>query len=106
MEDGDYTLEIRDSSGGVKSVTFRSSKSRAVPVLDPQKCSSCVTLSNNNLTATHTGGTNACSTVAARDGYQTGRHSWNVHLSTTFVGIWAMGFGVITPHRHKTTTHH
>ena len=96
MEDGDYTLEIRDSSGGVKSVAFRSSKSRAVPVLDPQKCSSRITLSNNNLTATHTGGKN-CSTVAARDGYQTGRHSWNVHLSTTVVRGWAMGFGVITP---------
>ena len=97
MEDGDYTLEIRDSSGGVKSVTFCSSKSRPVPVLDPQKCSSDITLSNNNLTATHTGGNNAYSTVAARDGYQTGRHSWNVRLSAASIGSIAMGFGVISP---------
>ena len=97
MEEGDYTLEIRDSSGGVKSVAFRSSKSCAVPVLDPQKCSSDVTLSNNNLTATHTGSDRTCRTVAARDGYQTGRHSWNVRLSTSLAKGSLMGFGVITP---------
>ena len=96
IEEGDHTLEVRDSSGRVKSVTF-TSQTHAVPVLDPRKCSSLITLSTNSTTATHTGTFWTYCTVAAQDGYNSGRHSWNVRISTAFVRGYGMGFGVITP---------
>ena len=93
MEEGAYTLEIRDSADRVKSVKFTSAQSRIV-ALDPQKCSHLVTVSNNNMTATHTG-TEDCSVgVAAVHGYTTGQHSWNVRVCKGRVRRRGLAIGV------------
>ena len=79
MEEGNYTLEIRDYADRVKSVTFTSAKPGHI-VLDPQKCSSNITLSKDNLRATYTGAEDARVSVASQDGYTAGKHSWNVRV--------------------------
>ena len=92
-ENGNHTLEIRDRVNRVKSVPFTSTKSPAV-VLDPRKCSNRITLGNRKRTATHTSGNSTLSSVAAREGYTTGRHSWNVRLSNAKANGSPVGFGV------------
>ena len=93
MEEGNYTLEIRDYADRVKSVTFPSAKPGHI-VLDPQKCSSNITLSNDNLTATYTGAEDARVSVASQDGYTTGKHSWNVRVCNGNAGGYCLAFGV------------
>ena len=93
MEEGVYTLEIRDSADRVKSVKFTSAQPRAV-ALDPQKCSRLVTVSNNKMTATHTGTEDGYVGVAALHGYTTGKHSWNVRVCKGTVRGRVLAIGV------------
>ena len=94
MEEGVYTLEIRDSADRVKSMKFTSAQSRAV-ALDPRKCSHQVTVSNNNMAATHTGGwEEGWGGVAAVHGYTTGKHSWNVRVCKGRVRRRGLAIGV------------
>ena len=93
LEEGEYTLELRDSADRIKSVTFTSR--RRVVVLDPRKCSAGITLSDNNLMATQTGLHRTAASVAARDGYTMGCHSWNVRIPNANAGGLAVGFGVV-----------
>ena len=92
-EVGPHSLEIGDAAGGVKSVHFECVSAHLI--LDPEKCSHRITMSDNNHVATHTGddGYHSAS-VAASQGYTTGRHSWNVKLHNAFAGGSVMYFGV------------
>ena len=93
MEEGIYTLEIRDSADRVKSMKFTSAQSRPV-ALDPRKCSRPVTVSNNNMTATHTGTEDCWGGVVAVHGYTTGKHSWNVRVCQGKVRGYGLAIGV------------
>ena len=74
-EVGDHKLEIRHADGKVKLATFNCQPALR---LDPEKCTSGITLSAKNQVATHTGKSRLYYTVAADVGYTTGSHSWNV----------------------------
>ena len=91
-EVGRHSLEIGDTVGNVKSVCFECLSAELD--LDPRKCSHRITLSDNNRVATYTGDYNSWASVAASQGYTTGRHSWNVKLHNAFAGNSAMLFGV------------
>ena len=76
---GQHSLQVQ-SSGRAKTVNFSACDP---PVLrfDPQKCSSLITLSNDNRTARHTGQRAGYSTVTTAVGYTRGRHVWNVRFT-------------------------
>ena len=93
MEEGVYKLEIRNSTDRPKSVKFTSPKSRVVAI-DPRKCSPGITLSNNNMTATKTCTDDDWRSAVARDGYTTGKHSWNVRICNTTFGLSTPALGV------------
>ena len=91
-EIGQHTLQVQ-SSGRTKTVNFSACDP---PVLrfDPQKCSSVITLSNDNRIALHTGQTDASGTVTTAVGYTRGRHEWNVRFTRTNVEGWSLSAGV------------
>ena len=84
-EIGQHSLQVQ-SSGRAKTVNF----SACYPVLrcDPQKCSSVITLSNDNRTARHTGQDDGYGTVTTAVGYTRGRHEWNVRFTRPNPGGW------------------
>ena len=81
---GQHSLQLQ-SSGRTKTVNFSACNP---PVLrcDPQKCSSVITLSNDNRTARHTGQSWGAGTVTTAVGYTRGRHVWNVRFTRTNAG--------------------
>ena len=81
---GQHSLQLQ-SSGRTKTVNFSACNP---PVLrcDPQKCSSVITLSNDNRTARHTGQSWGAGTVTTAVGYTRGRHVWNVRFTQTNAG--------------------
>ena len=83
-EIGQHSLQVQ-SSGRTKTVNFSVCDP---PVLrcDPQKCSSVITLSNDNRTARHTGQYSGYGTVTTAIGYTCGRHVWNVRFTQTKAG--------------------
>ena len=91
MEIGRYTLQIRDNADKEKIVSFGFTSAKSPGVLDPLRCSSNITLSNNNMTATCIGTSGIVrASVVAQDGHTTGVHSWKVRLS----GGYNLAFGV------------
>ena len=89
---GQHSLQVQ-SSGRAKTVNFSSCDP---PVLrcDPQKCSSVITLSNDNRTARHTGQSYGYGTVTTAVGYTRGRHVWNVRFTQTKAGGFNLSAGV------------
>ena len=94
-EIGQHSLQIQ-SSWQTKTINF----SAYDPVLrcDPHKCSSVITLSNDNRTARHTGRRNGHGTVTTAVGYTRGRHEWNVRFTHPHklghLRDWALAAGV------------
>ena len=84
-EIGQHSLQVQ-SSGRTKTVNF-SACDPLVLRCDPQKCSSVITLSNDNRTARHTGQSDhygqrmRSGTVTTAVGYTRGRHVWNVRFT-------------------------
>ena len=91
-EIGQHSLQVQ-SSGRTKTVNFSACDP---PVLrcDPQKCSSVITLSNDNRTARHTGQNNGYGTVTTAVGYTRGRHEWNVRFTRPNAGRSMLSAGV------------
>ena len=91
-EIGQHSLQVQ-SSGRTKTVNFSACDP---PVLrfDPQKCSSVITLSNDNRTARHTGQGHGLGTVTTAVGYIRGRHEWNVRFTQTKAGNHILSAGV------------
>ena len=85
-EIGQHSLQVQ-SSGLTKTVNFSACDP---PVLrcDPQKCSSLITLSNDNRTARHTRQRFFYGTVTTAVGYTHGRHVWNVRFTRINAGGW------------------
>ena len=81
-EIGQHSLQVQ-SSGRTKTVNFSACDPGPVLRFDPQKCSSVITLSNDNRTARHTGQEWGYSTVTTAVGYTRGRHVWNVRFTRT-----------------------
>ena len=81
-EMGEHSLQVQ-SSGRKKTVNFSACDPRPVLRCDPQKCSSVITLSNDNRTARYTGKRFVYGTVTAAVGYTRGRHVWNVRFTRT-----------------------
>ena len=92
-EIGQHSLQVQ-SSGRTKTVNFSACDPRPVLRCDPQKCSSVITLSNDNRTARHTGRRNGHGTVTTAVGYTRGRHEWNVRFTRPYVGILLLSAGV------------
>ena len=90
-EIGQHSLQVQ-SSGRAKTVNF----SACYPLLrfDPQKCSSVITLSNDNRTARHTRQRFVYGTVTTAVGYTRGRHVWNVRFSRLNVRGCILSAGV------------
>ena len=84
-EIGQYSLQVQ-SSGRTKTVNFSACDPRPVLRCDPQKCSSVITLSNDNRTARYTGQRRCYCTVTTAVGYTRGRHVWNVRFTQTKAG--------------------
>ena len=84
-EVGQHSLQVQ-SSGRAKTGNFRACDPRPVLRCDPQKCSSVITLSNDNRTARHTGQGNGYGTVTTAVGYTRGRHAWNVRFTRPNAG--------------------
>ena len=100
-EVGWHSLEVSDSAGRTKSIPFECRL--PVPLaLDQQKCTPCITVSDSCHVATHSGTGYGYASVAANDGYTTGRHTWKVKLHKTYGGASHMCFGVCDlPRRRK-----
>ena len=79
-EIGQHSLQVQNS-GRTKTVNFSACDPRPVLRCDPQKCSSLITLSNDNRTARHTGQSEGYGTVTTAVGYTRGRHEWNVRFT-------------------------
>ena len=79
-EIGQHSLQVQ-SSGRTKTVNFSACDSGLGLRCDPQKCSSVITLSNDNRTALHTGQSKCVGTVTTAVGYTRGRHEWNVRFT-------------------------
>ena len=79
-EIGQHSLQVQ-SSGRAKTVNFSACDPGPVLRCDPQKCSSVITLSNDNRTARHTGQSRGFGTVTTAVGYTHGRHEWNVRFT-------------------------
>ena len=77
---GQHSLQVQ-SSGRTKTVNFSACDPGPVLCFDPQKCSSVITLSNDNRTARHTGQRMGCGTVTTAVGYTRGRREWNVRFT-------------------------
>ena len=77
---GQHSLQVQ-SSGRTKTVNFSACDPGLVLRFDPQKCSSVITLSNDNRTARHTGQSWGAGTVTTAVGYTRGRHVWNVRFT-------------------------
>ena len=92
-EIGQYSLQVQ-SSERAKTVNFRSCDPGPVLRCDPQKCSSVITLSNDNRTARHTGQSLDYGTVTTAVGYTHGRHEWNVRFTRAKPGGQWLSAGV------------
>ena len=92
-EVGWHYLEVSDSAGRTKSIPFECRLPGPL-ALDQQKCSRHITVSDSNHVATHTGTGSDWASVAANDGYTTGRHTWNVKIHKTQGNAGYMYFGV------------
>ena len=92
-EIGQHSLQVQ-SSGRAKTVNFSACDPRPMLRFDPQKCSSVITLSNDNRTARHTGQRRNYNTVTTAVGYTRGRHEWNVRFTRANVGVWDLSAGV------------
>ena len=91
-ESGQYTVQIR-SGEKIRTVTFNAFDA-VVLQADPQKCSSVITVSNENRTVRHTGQKNVFGTVTAAVGYTHGRHAWRVKVVSSFQPNCQMSVGV------------
>ena len=91
-EIGQHSLQVQ-SSGRTKTVNFSACDPRPVLRCDPQKCSSVITLSNDNRTARHTG-RDDYGTVTTAVGYTRGRHVWNVRFTRTNIPFCILSGGV------------
>ena len=89
---GRHSLQVQ-SSGRTKTVNFSACDPRPVLRCDPQKCSSVITLSNDNRTARHTG-RDGYGTVTTAVGYTRGRHEWNVRFTRNKLPIYILSAGV------------
>ena len=92
-EIGQHSLQVQ-SSGRAKTVNFSACDPRPVLRCDPQKCSSVITLSNDNRTARHTGQSWGAGTVTTAVGYTRGRHEWNVRFTQTNTVGYYLSAGV------------
>ena len=92
-EVGWHSLEVSDSAGRTKSIPLECRLPGPL-ALDQQKCSPGITISDINHVATHTGTDWGYASVAANDGYTTGRHTWKVKLHNTQAIGSNMYFGV------------
>ena len=90
---GQHSLQVQ-SSGRTKTVNFSACDPRPVLRCDPQKCSSLITLSNDNRTARHTGQSDDLGTIPTAVGYTRGRHEWNVRFSRHNAVGWSLSAGV------------
>ena len=87
-EVGWHSVEVSDSAGKTKSIPFKC----LLPAFDHQKCSGRITISASSHVATHTGTGCVWASVAAHQGFTTGRHRWELKLHQTHGGN--MYFGV------------
>ena len=95
-EVGWHSLEVSNSAGRTKSIPFECRLPRPFG-LDQQKCSPRIAISDRNHVATRSGTGREWASVAANDGYTTGRHTWKVKLhNTQEIDISYMYFGVCT----------
>ena len=92
-EIGQHSLQVQ-SSGRTKTVNFSACDPGPVLRCDPHKCSSVITLSNDNRTARHTGQRAGHGTVTTAVGYTRGRHEWNVRFTRPYVGRSKLSAGV------------
>ena len=92
-EIGQHSLQVQ-SSGRTKTVNFSACDPGPVLRFDPQKCSSVITLSNDNRTARHAGQRRCYGTVTTAVGYTRGRHEWNVRFTKTNAGGYYLSAGV------------
>ena len=92
-EVGWHSLEVSDSAGRTKPIPFECRLPGPL-ALDQQKCSRRITISDSNHVATHTGTGRGWASVAANDGYTTGRHTWKVKIHKTQRNAGYMYFGV------------
>ena len=95
-EVGWHSLEVSDSAGRTKSIPFECRFPGSL-ALDQQKCSRRITISDRNHVATYTGTEIGWASVAASDGYTTGRHTWKVKIRYTrgnmFFGVCSLPGG-------------
>ena len=92
-EIGQHSLQVQ-SSGRTKTVNFSACDPGPALRCDPQKCSSLITLSNDNRTARHTRQRFVYGTVTTAIGYTRGRHMWNVRFTRTHVRGNCLSAGV------------
>ena len=92
-EMGEHSLQVQ-ISGRTKTVNFSACDPRPVLRCDPQKCSSVITLSNDNRTARYTGKRFVYGTVTTAVGYTRGRHEWNVRFTRPYVRRSTLSAGV------------
>ena len=93
-EIGWHFLEVNDSAGRTKSIPFECRLPGSL-ALDQRKCSRRITISDSNHVATRTGTGDSWASVAANDGYTTGRHTWKFKIHKTQGGAdMYMLFGV------------
>ena len=92
-EIGQHSLQVQ-SSGRTKTVNFSACDPGPVLRCDPQKCSSQITLSNDNRTARLRGQRYGYGTVTTAVGYTRGRHVWNVRFTQTKAEGYYLSAGV------------
>ena len=92
-EVGWHALEVSDSAGRTKSIPFECRLPGPL-ALHQQKCSRRITLSDRNHVATHSGTGSGFASVAANNGYTTGRYTWKVKIHNTQGNASNMYFGV------------
>ena len=92
-EVGWHSLEVSDSAGRTTSIPFEC-RLPGPFALDQRKCYRGITISDSNRVATHTGTRGFWASVAANDGYTTGRHTWKIKIHKTYGGANYMFFGV------------
>ena len=81
-EVGWHSLEVSDSAGRTTSIPFEC-RLPGPFALDQGKCARRITISDSNHVATRTGTGRCFASVAANDGYTTGRRTWKVKVHNT-----------------------
>ena len=89
---GQHSLQVQ-SIGRTKTVNFSACDPQVLRC-DPQKCSSVITLSNDNRMARHTGQSIGWGSVTTAVGYTRGRHAWNVRFTRSNAGSRCLSAGV------------